>query len=137
MALSTRSSPEVPAPLAEINTTPLVDIMLVLFVIFLVTAPLLTHTVPLDLPKEQGAPEQPDTKHHSLAIDAKGNYYFDDAPLQVDGIEPLFARLATQDDEAPVDLRIDEKAEYRHISRILAAAQRAGLSQVAFVMESR
>lgn len=137
MALSSRSGPEVSAPLAEINTTPLVDIMLVLFVIFLITAPLLTHTVPLELPKEQGAPEQPDPERHSLTIDAEGNYYWDNQPLTTDGVVPLFTDLAARDAETPIDLRIDEATDYRYISRVLAAAQRSGLAQIAFVLESR
>ncbi len=137
MALSSRSAPEVSAPLAEINTTPLVDIMLVLFVIFLVTAPLLTHTVPLSLPKESGAPDQPDPKRHSLAIDAEGKYYWDNQPLAADGLGPLFTDLAVRNAETPIDLRIDEATDYRYISRVLAAAQHTGLSQLAFVMESR
>lgn len=135
MALSTRSAPDLGAPLAEINTTPLVDVMLVLFVIFLVTAPLLTHNVPLDLPREPGAAEQPDPERHTLAIDAAGRYYWDDTPLSAAEIEPRLARLAGQDPERPLDLRIDEATDYRYISAVLAAAQRSGLTRLLFVVE--
>lgn len=137
MALNARPGHHSAAPLAEINTTPLVDVMLVLFVIFLVTAPLLTHTVPLNLPKEQVSAQEPPPDRQTLSVDAGGRYFWNNEPIELTELESRFQRLATHAPESSVDLRVDEQVAYARISAIMAAAQRAGLSQLGFVLEAR
>jgi biopolymer transport protein ExbD len=124
------------APMAEINTTPLVDVMLVLLVIFIITAPLLTHAIRLDLPTAQAplAPETPETV--TLAIDAQGALFWNDQPVA--DAEALQARLAEAAGRKPapeLQLRADRETRYQRIAEVMAAAQRAGIAKLGFVTE--
>jgi biopolymer transport protein ExbD len=124
------------SPMAEINTTPLVDVMLVLFVIFLVTAPMLTHTVQLDLP-EQALDAQPEQKRHTLAIDAQGHLFWNNQRVTLERLENLFAELAQRKPVEPVDLRVDKQVSFALLSDVMSRAERAKLSQIGFVLEAQ
>ena len=129
-------------PMAEINTTPLVDVMLVLLVIFIITAPLLTHAIRLDLPQADSAPaaEKPETI--ALSIDATGALFWNNEP--VDGLDALAARLsaavsaaaASPDKPGPeLHLRADRETRYQRIAEVMAAAQSAGIANIGFVTD--
>lgn len=136
MALGSLRDDPHEAPMAEINTTPLVDVMLVLFVIFLVTAPMLTHTVPLDLPEQALAP-QPEQQRHTLAITATGQYHWNDRLVSAEDLQQHLRELAATDASSPLDLRVDKQATYEMVSHVMAWAQQAGLRHIGFVLESR
>ena len=123
-------------PMAEINTTPLVDVMLVLLVIFIITAPLLTHAVRLDLPQAAASPSTADGAPVVVSIDAGGRVYWDESPI--DGEDALSARLAEAAARTPqpeLHLRADRETRYQRIAEVMAAAQRAGVSRIGFVTD--
>lgn len=120
-------------PMAEINTTPLVDVMLVLLVIFIITAPLLTHAVKIDLPQasSQPAPEKPELI--SLSIDAAGNMYWNDAPLPAAEFEAKIKLAAQQKPQPELHIRADKETRYQVLADIMAKAQNAGVTKLGFV----
>lgn len=125
-------------PMAEINTTPLVDVMLVLLVIFIITAPLLTHSIPLDLPSAQApaAAEKPETI--TLSIDASGALFWNEERLA--GADQLDARLAQAAGRRPqpeLHLRADRETRYQRIAEVMSSAQRAGIARIGFVTDPR
>lgn len=122
-------------PMAEINTTPMVDVMLVLLVIFIITAPLLTHAVKIDLPQasSQANPEKPDTI--TLSINAAGKLFWNDAPFED---AELAARLTTAAQKKPqpeLRLRADNATTYQRLATVMSAAQNAGIEKLGFVTE--
>jgi len=123
------------APMADINMVPLIDVMLVLLVIFIVTAPLLTHAVKLDLPRAeaQANPLRPD--RIELAIDAAGQRYWNGEALSRQQAAERFAAAATQQPQPEVHLRADASAAYRGVAETLADASRAGLTRIGFVSQ--
>ena len=122
------------APMAEINVTPFVDVMLVLLVIFLVTAPMLTHAVKLELPHDT-ATVVTEKKAATLAIDAGGNYYWNDAPLANAALEAQLQQAAAQDAAQPLHIRADGAVAYAKVSRAVALAAKHGLTHVGFLTE--
>jgi len=125
-------------PMAEINTTPLVDVMLVLLVIFIITAPLLTHSIRLELPNvpAPAAPETPEAI--TVSIDADGALFWNEAPLA--DLEALRGRLAAAAGRRPepeLQLRADAQVRYQRIAEVMSAAQQAGLSRIGFVTDPR
>jgi biopolymer transport protein ExbD len=125
-------------PMNEINTTPMVDVMLVLLVIFIITAPLLTHAIRLDLPQAQApsSPERPETV--TLSIDAEGGLFWNDQPLAGDAAlrERLAAATATTP-QPELHLRADRETRYQRIAEVLSAAQQAGIERIGFVTDPR
>ena len=125
------------APMAEINTTPLVDVMLVLLVVFIVTAPLLTHSVAVALPRasaEQHA-DRPDAIR--LTLDTTGQLFWNDAPLALDALpERLRASVAVTPDVS-VQLRADRDTRYDTVAQVMAAARSAGVERLGFITEAR
>ncbi len=121
---------------SEINTTPLVDVMLVLLIIFLITIPVVRQTVPLELPKERNAPRQTAPENIEISVDSAGALYWNGQPL--DGHEPLLQRLkaaSAQQPQPSVQIRGDVKARYESVGRVLLACQRAAIAKVGFVTE--
>ena len=127
---------EFQAPLAEINMTPLVDVMLVLVVIFLVTAPMLTNAVSLKLPNES-ARQISQEKATSISIDGKGNYYLDDHEVSEDELEAILEGIAKTHQKRQIHLRADKDVSYGKVSHVLALAQRFGLNDIGFVTEPK
>ena len=122
-----------PPPMADINTTPLVDVMLVLLVIFLITAPVLHQAVSIDLPQASAAPAPDATQAIRLSLDGQGNVFWNDTPISR---EQLPARLAAEAARQPeLHLHADSQTAYQHVARFLAAAHRAGLNKVAFATD--
>jgi len=122
-------------PMAEINVTPLVDVMLVLLVIFIITAPLLTRALKLDLPQVEAPPaaEQPDTIR--LSIDAQGNLRWNDDSISADELAARLAEAARRSPQPELHLGADRAARYEYVAAVLAAAQKAGMKQIGFVTE--
>lgn len=121
-------------PMAEINTTPLVDVMLVLLVIFIITAPLFQQAVPIDLPQVDSTRLDDKPKTIQLALDAAGRLHLDGAPAERAAVEAHFAAVAPMSPE--LHLRADRATRYEQVADILAAAQRAGIAKIAFVTEA-
>ncbi|MDX1974546.1 MAG: biopolymer transporter ExbD [Rickettsiales bacterium] len=134
MALSNFDKEDFQAPMAEINTTPLVDVMLVLLIIFLVTAPMLTQAVKLELPNETATQIQ-DEKPITLSIDANGQYYWNDTPITMETLSQRFQEAAATNPKQPIHLRADKKTPYEKVSHILAAAQRNSLNNIGFITQ--
>src|SRR5262245_19526424 len=123
------------APMAEINMVPLIDVMLVLLVIFIVTAPLLTHAVKLDLPKVSSQPNLLKPERIEFAIDAAGERYWNGARVSRAEASVRFAAAGQQNPQPEVHLRADQSVAYREVVQTLADASKAGLSKVGFVSE--
>lgn len=123
------------APMAEINTTPLVDVMLVLLVIFIITAPLLTHAVRIDLPKasSQPLPEKPEVI--SVAIDAAGKMYWNDVPIVPGELALKLEQAANQNPQPELNVRADKATRYQVLAEVMADAQNAGINKMGFVSE--
>lgn len=122
-------------PMAEINTTPLVDVMLVLLVIFIVTAPLLTHGIRIDLPKARSgaSPEQPETV--TLALDRDGRLYWNEEPISEAELSGRMALAARRDPQPELHLRADLNTRYQRLAEVMAMARNAGLSRLGFVTD--
>ena len=121
------------APLAEINVVPLVDVMLVLLVIFIVTAPLLTHSVRIDLPKAASSPNITRPEHVQLGIREDGSSYWNGVAVAMDALESHFSAAAMQQPQPELHIRADRRVHYEHVARVMSAAARAGLLRIGFV----
>ncbi|MBB5943471.1 biopolymer transporter ExbD [Xanthomonas sp. 3307] len=124
-------------PLAEINVTPLVDVMLVLLIIFIVTAPMLTRTITMDLPQRTSAPSTPlpPPDPIQLRLDASGQLFWNAAPLPLRDLQPRLQEAMAQAAGNPPELRIDASpdAEYASMAKVLAAAKNADVQRIGFV----
>lgn len=126
---------ELQAPLAEINMTPLVDIMLVLLVIFLITAPLLTSSIQLNLPKETAKPVE-DEKALEISVTADGTIFLEEKNFNEKELKSHLANIATQNPQQKFHLRIDQEATYKNVSHLLATLQQLGFSDIGFITEN-
>ncbi|MFL6766821.1 MAG: protein TolR [Sphingomicrobium sp.] len=123
-------------PMSEINVTPLVDVMLVLLIIFMVTAPLLVAGVPIDLPKSRAGALDQQAKPVQIAIDGRGLITVDEAPVKETELPDLLARIAAQPEPAEgrrIYLRADRSLDYGQVMRVMGELNRAGLNRVALV----
>ena len=125
------------APMADINVTPMVDVMLVLLVIFIITAPLFTHAIKLDLPNaaSQAAPEKPETI--TLAINADGKLFWNNAPVTQDELPTRFSTASQKKPQPELHLRADKSTRYEIIAQVMAAAQGNGMTKIGFVTEPK
>lgn len=123
------------APLAEINMIPLIDVMLVLLVIFMVTAPLLTHAVKVELPRASSAPNQTKADHIQLAVDAAGQVLWNGEPVDDPVLGERLAAAARQSPQPEVQLRADRSTPYARVAQTLSTTARAELSRIGFVTD--
>ncbi|MEW6705763.1 MAG: biopolymer transporter ExbD [Pseudomonadota bacterium] len=124
-----------PRPMSDINMTPLIDVMLVLLVIFMVTAPLMTSSLKLDLPQSEAAQPSDAPQFLALAIDSQGRLFLADEPL---GQQVFIARLNAAGKANPqteVQLRADKNVPYGRVAEVLGWVQQAGLSRIGFITE--
>jgi biopolymer transport protein ExbD len=136
MAMNVGSSGEEDEVVSAINTTPLVDVMLVLLIIFLITIPVVTNTVAMSLPKEVNIARQTKPENVEISVNKDGDVFWN-AQLVPDS-EALFQRLkkiAVLTPQPEVHIRGDEKARYESIGRVVFACQRAAIAKISFVTE--
>ncbi|MBC8055154.1 MAG: biopolymer transporter ExbD [Rhizobiales bacterium] len=136
MAMNVGGSGDEDEVVSSINTTPLVDVMLVLLIIFLITIPVVTQTVAMSLPKETNIARQTKPENIEISVSKDGDVYWN-AQLLPDN-EALFQRLrkvATMTPQPEVHIRGDEKARYESVGRVIFACQRAAIAKISFVTE--
>ena len=122
-------------PVSEINVTPLVDVMLVLVVIFIITAPLLASSVRLDLPKTEAAKPSDAPLFVSVALDKGGQAFVDDKPVTTPQLAQRLADAARANPDTEIQLRADAGVPYGRVVEIMGAAQKAGLNRIGFVAD--
>jgi len=122
-------------PIADINVTPLVDVMLVLLVIFIITAPLLSYAIKLDLPNDPAPASEPAPATVRLSIDAAGAVYWDGDPVADAELAARMAAAAKTTTLPEIHLRADKATRYERIAFVLSTAQQAGLAKIGFVTE--
>jgi biopolymer transport protein TolR len=123
-------------PMSDINMTPLIDVMLVLLVIFIITAPLLVSSIKLDLPKTDAAKAATAPKSITVVIDAKGQAYLKDLPVALDELARKLMASAADNPQSEVLLRADQTVPYGRIVEVMGAAQKAGLGRIGFVADA-
>ncbi|WP_137892338.1 biopolymer transporter ExbD [Ramlibacter sp. 2FC] len=125
-----------PRPMSEINMTPLVDVMLVLVVIFIVTAPLLGSSIRLDLPRSEAARPDEAAQAVTLVVDRNGQAYLDDRPVRDAELAQRLAQAAALAPDTEVQLRADAGVPYGRMVELVGLAQQAGLSRIGFMAEA-
>ena len=123
-------------PMSDINVTPLVDVMLVLVVIFIITAPLLASSIRLDLPKTDAAKPGGPPKFVTVAVDKAGQAFFDDRPVTQAELGAALQDAARANPETEVQLRADQGVPYGRVVEVMGEAQKAGLNRIGFVAEA-
>ena len=124
-------------PMSEINMTPLIDVMLVLVVIFIITAPLLASSIKLDLPKTEAAKPNEAPRFIMLVVDKAGHTFLNDKPVALDELARQLAQTAAQNPDTEVQLRADEAVPYGRIVEVMGTAQKAGLNRIGFMADPR
>jgi biopolymer transport protein ExbD len=123
-------------PMADINVTPLVDVMLVLLIIFMLTAPIVTHDVKIDLPQPTNNPNPPESVDPiRLKIDASGSLYWNDVPVDEGGLRAQMAVIAQQTNQPEIQINADDTVMYESVARVLADAKSYGLAKIGFTEE--
>jgi biopolymer transport protein TolR len=124
-----------PQPMSEINVTPLVDVMLVLVVIFIITAPLLASSIRLDLPRTDAATPNEAPAFVTVVLDQSGGLFLDERPLQAGELAAQLAQAARRNPGTEVQLRADRGVPYGRVVEVMGAAQKAGLNRIGFVAQ--
>jgi len=119
--------------MSDINVTPLVDVMLVLLVVFIVTAPLLTQVVKVKLPKTEQTEPTPDKHVAILAVTASGEAMLDDKPIPLLSLETELKALQQRDPDISIQLQADKAAVFESVAKVMASAQRSGIGKLSFV----
>ena len=124
------------APMSEINVTPLVDVMLVLLVIFLITAPLMGSALRLDLPATDAVSSPAPINSLSLSLDPQGLIFIDDKPVALEALPAVLAMQASVDPSIEVQLRADQTVPYGRVAEMMGLLQKAGLTKVALAVQA-
>ena len=120
----------------EINTTPLVDVMLVLLIIFLITIPVVTTSIKVDLPKEKNMVRETKPENVIISVDAKGKIFLYDTPIKnSDDLLQRMKKFAVMKPQPEVQIRGDGKSDFESVGRVMFAVQRAGITKVGFITE--
>ena len=119
----------------EINMTPLVDVMLVLLIIFIITVPVMKHSVNIDLPRATNEQELVKPETVRLSVDADGSYFLNDAKVADDELGPRLQAAASQNPQPDLHIRGDKSVRYERVAQAMAAAQQAGLRKIGFITE--
>ncbi|GJL76526.1 MAG TPA: biopolymer transporter ExbD [Nitrosomonas sp.] len=135
MAFGSMNSSGQQAPMAEINVVPLVDVMLVLLIIFIITAPLLTHSVKIDLPKAESTPNITQPEHVELAIRTDGSLFWNGEPVLLDQLSSRFVATIDQEPRTELHIKADKLAHYEHVARIMSIAANAGMARIGFITD--
>ena len=122
--------------LTTINTTPLVDVMLVLLIIFLITIPVVTTSIKVDLPKEKNVVRETKPENVIISVDAKGKIYLYDTPIKnSDDLLNRMKTFAVKKPQPEVQIRGDGQSDFESVGRVMYAVQRAGITKVGFITE--
>ena len=121
----------------EINMTPMVDIMLVLLIIFIITIPVMKHSVNIDLPRANNEAQNIKPETLRLSVDAQGAYFMNEAPIADADLVPKFKVAATQNPQPELHIRGDKAVRYERVAQAMAAAQQAGLRKIGFITEPK
>ena len=125
-----------PSPMSDINMTPLIDVMLVLLVIFMITAPLMTSSLKLELPRSDAASPSETPKFLAVAIDPDGALFLGEEKLAPDVFSARLADSARINPDIEVQLRADKRTPYGQVAELIGRVQKAGLNRIAFVTEA-
>ncbi len=123
--------------MSEINMTPLVDVMLVLLIIFIITMPVIQHTVKVALPRASSSRDQTPTDKLQLSVDAQGRFFLDEQAVAADALQERLREQAAREPQPQLYIRGDKNVPYEHVAQAMTAAQRAGLSRIGFVTEGQ
>lgn len=123
------------APMSEINVVPLVDVMLVLLIIFIITAPLLTHSVKIDLPKAESTPNITQPEHVELAIRTDGSLFWNGEPVELAQLATRFASTVTEAPKTELHIRADKLAHYENVAKVMSIAAKSGMSRIGFITD--
>jgi len=122
--------------ISEINTTPLVDVMLVLLIIFLITIPVVTTSIKVDLPKEKNLVRETKPETVIISVDVKGKIFLYDTPIKnSDDLLQRMKKFAVMKPQPEVQIRGDGKSDFESVGRVMFAVQRAGITKVGFITE--
>ncbi|MGV8804200.1 MAG: ExbD/TolR family protein [Polaromonas sp.] len=121
----------------EINMTPLVDVMLVLLIIFIITVPVMKHSVNIDLPRVSNQQERVKPETLRLSVNAEGDYFIDDAKIADADLAPRLQAAAAQNPQPDLHIRGDKAVRYERVAQAMAAAQQAGLHKIGFITEPK
>jgi biopolymer transport protein ExbD len=135
MAIGSFNSPGSQMPTAEINMTPLVDVMLVLLIIFMITAPLMTHSVKVELPRAASTPTPDKLLTLQVSIDADNRVFVGSEAVDRNNLESRFREAVARDVNVEMHLKADRGTRYEAVAETMSAARRAGLSRISFVTQ--
>ncbi|MBC7376697.1 MAG: biopolymer transporter ExbD [Burkholderiaceae bacterium] len=121
----------------EINMTPLVDVMLVLLIIFIITVPVMKHSVNIDLPRATNQPQDAKPETIRLSVDADGSYYWNEAKVDDATMERRLQAAALQNPQPELHIRGDKAVRYERVAQAMAAAQKAGVHKIGFITEPK
>ncbi|HSV46973.1 MAG TPA: biopolymer transporter ExbD [Ramlibacter sp.] len=121
----------------EINMTPLVDVMLVLLIIFIITVPVMKHSVNIDLPRATNQPQDAKRETVRVSVDAEGRYYWNESPVADADLPNRFKVEAARNPQPELHLRADKAVRYERVAQAMAAAQQSGLRKIGFITEPK
>ena len=133
MAMSSGASSEGGGVMAEINVTPLVDVMLVLLIIFMITAPLMAHKVQIELPEASAIPNVQEPSTITMAVKTTGEIYWNDEPVTKEWIQSQLRVEARRQPQPELQVRADKTAEYGELMKLVAVAKNSGMKKVGFI----
>lgn len=135
MAFGTLERTKGSQPISDINVTPLVDVMLVLLVIFIITAPLMVSSIKLDLPKTEAAQQSDEQNFVSISLDKNGAVFLNDKPIDLAALKAALAQRAQGQPDTEVQLHADSTVPYGKIVEVMGLAQGVGLKRIGFVAD--
>ena len=136
MAMQLGSEGDEDEVIGTINTTPLVDVMLVLLIIFLITIPVVTHTVPVKLPSEVNQPYKTKPENINLAVDKEGKMFWNEREVaDTNALLEKLKTIAVMEPQPELHIRGNQETRYEYIGKVIFTAQRAGIAKVAFITE--
>ncbi len=121
----------------EINMTPLVDVMLVLLIIFIITVPVMKHSVNVDLPRASNQPQNVKPETLRLTVDAEGTYFLNEAKVADPDLPVQLSAAAARDPQPDLHIKGDKSVRYERVAQAMAAAQQAGLRKIGFITEPK
>jgi biopolymer transport protein ExbD len=121
----------------EINMTPLVDVMLVLLIIFMITVPVMKHSVEIDLPRASSQPQDAKPQTVRLSVDAEGRYWWNESVVRDEDLPRMLQAEAARQPQPELHIRGDKNVRYERVAQAMAAAQQAGLRKIGFITEPK